>query len=132
MILPLYVFSHDLALQRRMDALELLELPSLNCEEVERIELGLMKHDIMWWANRAGYAWLWVVLYKGRLLDRGGVNGIGVLKITFAFFLAYQYILLGDCLAGSLLFEEYKYVMYKYEPEFRRQKISRYYRFLHE
>ena len=47
MIIPLDVFSHDLSLQRRLDAIECLELHLLNIEEIEKVELGLFKYDVM-------------------------------------------------------------------------------------
>ena len=47
MILPLDVFAHDLAMQRRIDAIECLEFTLLNAAETEKVELGLFKYDVM-------------------------------------------------------------------------------------
>ena len=130
MIIPLHVFSHDLSLQRRIDAIECLEFNMLTTSEVEKVELGLLKYDVMWWANRIGFGFFGYIVYKGKLLDRGKVHGLSVLRTLFCFLLGNQYIYMGDLLAGSLLWEEYKYIYYKYEPHIRKKKIALNYRFM--
>lgn len=131
MIIPLLSFSHDLSLQRRIDALDCLELNFLNTFEVEKVELGLFKYDLMWWINRCGFLAIGAIVYKGKLLDRGRIYGLSVLRTGFTLFLGIQYLYMGDLMAGSLLWEEYKYIFYKYEPQLREKRFKRSPDFLH-
>ena len=73
-----------------------------------------------------------IVSYKGRLLDRGRVHGVGIIRTGFAFFLGVQYLYLGDLLAGSLLWEEYRHIYHKYEPVIRIKKYTSNPKFVHE
>lgn len=132
MLIPFYSYTHDLSFQRRIDALELLELKELTANEMDRIERGLIKYDIMWWINRVGFLCFGFILYKGQLLDRCTAHSLSLTRGLYSFFLGYQYILLGDLLAGSLLWEEYKYVFYKYEPLIRANQIAKSPYFIHD
>ena len=70
--------------------------------------------------------------FKGRLLDRGTVNGLSIIRGGIGVLLGTQYLYFGDFLAGSLLWEEYKYIYYKYEPQIRQKKFIKYPRFVHD
>lgn len=45
--IPFSQWIMDLAIQRRIDALDLLGITYITAEEVERVEAGLLKQDIM-------------------------------------------------------------------------------------
>jgi hypothetical protein len=132
MIIPLTLFAHDLSWQRRIDAHFCLEFNLLTTSEVEKIESGLLKYNIMWWANKMGFCAFFIILVKGRLLDRGGITSLSISRSVALFFLGTEYLYLGDLMAGSLLWEEYKYIYYKYEPQIRKKKFKIYPHFLRD
>lgn len=132
MFQPLTLLTDDLSQQRRIDAIELMEIPQLKLNEIEKIEEGLFKYNVMWWFNRVGYCALWGIVYKGKLADRGNVHSVGIFRACLLFWISTQYLLFGDFLASSLLWEEYKYILYKYEPELRIKRKMTYPRFLTE
>lgn len=132
MFAPLTIFADDLSQQRRIDAIELKEITSTKSEEIEKIEQGLFKYNVMWWFNRTGYFALWGLAYKGKLLDRAKTHSLGIFRTVLMFFVSTQYLMLGDFLASSVLWEEYKYIYYKYEPEIRKKKIKDFPRFVRD
>lgn len=132
MFFPITILGDDLSQQRRIDAIELMELPKIRANEIEKIEQGLFKYNIMWWVNRAGYFAVWGIAYKGKLLDRAKVHGLGILRVIFIFWISTQYLMLGEFLSSSLLWEEYKYIYYKYEPDIRKKKIKEFPRFIRD
>jgi hypothetical protein len=129
---PLGNFSHALAQQRRANAYELLESPFLQPAEIEKLESGFFKHDVMWWTNRLGFIPFWLLVYKGRMADRSATHTLSITRTLILFYISMQYFFLGDTLASSLLWEEYKYIYYKYEPGIRTQKINKYRKFIYK
>jgi hypothetical protein len=85
----------------------------------------------MWYSNRFGYLAFWYLVYKGRMVDRFSVHTLSVTRTFFIFYLSMEYLFLGDLLSSSVLWEEYKYIYYKYEPQVRKQKIEKYSKFIH-
>ena len=130
--IPLGYFSSALSLQRRANAYELLESNCLSQQEICQIESGLFKFDLMWYSNRFGYLAFWYLVCKGRMVDRFSVHTLSVTRTFFIFYLSMEYLFLGDLLSGSVLWDEYKYIFYKYEPQIRKQKIQKYPKFLYK
>jgi hypothetical protein len=115
----------EITIQRRIDAYECLELPFIKTEEAQRIRRGLMKYDIMWSLNKVGYIGLMWILYKGRFIERGRHEGYSIPRLVQCATLCMSYLYFGDYLASCLLWNDYKYIYYKYEPIIRNIKSAR-------
>lgn len=115
----------DLSLQRRQDAMECLELRILSSEETRRVCQGMLKQDMMYAANRAGFPLLLYLFYKGRLLEGGRHMHMSLPRIVLASIVAYDYLDLGDYLGADLMWNDVKYIYYKYEPIIRKLRKQR-------
>ena len=125
MLTPLNRIVIEISIQRRVDAYECLELPFISQAEADRIQRGLFKYDIMWSINKVGFVGFMYILYKGRFLERGRHEGYSLPRLLLCSSLGVIYLYLGDYLASCLLWNDFKYIYYKYEPIIRNIKIAR-------
>lgn len=123
--IPFGRFIIDLSIQRRQDAMECLELRLLTSDETRRVCQGLLKQDMMYFANRALFPLLIYLFYKGRLLEGGRHMHISPPRVILAVTIAFNYLDLGDYLAADLMWQDVKYVFYKYEPIIRKLRKKR-------
>lgn len=115
----------EISIQRKIDAYECLELPFIKTEEANRIRRGLMKYDIMWSFNKVGFIGMMWILYKGRFIERGRHEGYSIPRLIQCTTLCISYLYLGNYLASCLLWNDFKYIYYKYEPIIRNIKSAR-------
>ena len=128
--IPYGRFISDLCIQRRQDAMECLELRITTSEEARQICQGLLKQDMMYAANRAGFPLLVYLFYKGRLLEGGRHLHISIPRVILAGIVAYDYLDLGDYLGADLMWKDVKYIYYKYEPIIRKLRKQRHPNFI--
>mmetsp|Transcript_13228 Transcript_13228/g.19311 ORF Transcript_13228/g.19311 Transcript_13228/m.19311 type:complete len:130 (+) Transcript_13228:62-451(+) len=119
---PFSSFMLDLTIQRHVDARTCLEVEVLKAEELQTVYRGIWKSNCMWWLNKLGFGVFAFLLYKGKLLERGKSHGLSFSRFAVAVLVAQHYLFLGDYLAASLLWNEAKYVFYKYEPIIRTKR----------